>query len=336
MMRALLIAGLALAVLAYLLPRERNELVLTDGDRGIVDEEVVVRLKAFSIPTYPSGKPRQYVSALKWSADGGESWSDSEVSVNHPLRVNGWWIYQMSWSQDAAGRLVTQLSCVREPWFPLAVAGWILAVLGAAGLCWSTFNGRVVNGRDARSPGGSVNGQDARSPGVDVRRTGVPPVPSGQLARSPVQTALSWACALATVCLPLFIIGRAVLRPEPVPALQSWMMAPHVAAYAASYLLLLFAAFGIGRRFMAVGFLLMTVGLVLGAWWGKMAWGAWWQNDPKELWSLATWAVYACYFFAYRRPWVEMVLRILGAVFIILTLTWVNFSRLFAGLHSYA
>ena len=303
MMRALLIAGLVLAVLAYLLPRERNELVLTDGDRGIVDENVVVRLKAFSIPTYPSGKPRQFVSALKWSADGGESWSDADVSVNHPLRVNGWWIYQASWSQDAAGRRMTQLSCVREPWFPLAVAGWILAVLGAAGLCWSTFNGRVANGQDARSP---------------------------------VQTVLSWVCALATVCLPLFIIGRAVLRPEPVPALQSWMMAPHVAAYAASYLLLLFAAFGIGRRFMAVGFLLMTVGLVLGAWWGKMAWGAWWQNDPKELWSLATWAVYVCYFFAYRRPRAEMALRILGAVFIILTLTWVNFSRLFAGLHSYA
>ena len=325
MMRALLIAGLALAVLAYLLPRERNELVLTDGDRGIVDENVVVRLKAFSIPTYPSGRPRQFVSALRWSADGGESWSDTDVSVNHPLRVNGWWIYQASWSQDAAGRRMTQLSCVREPWFPLAVAGWILAVLGAGGLCWSTFNGRTVNGQDARSPGGEA-----------FWRTGVPPVQNGQDARSPIQTVLSWVCALATVCLPLFIIGRAVLRPEPVPALQSWMMAPHVAAYAASYLLLLFAAFGIGRRFMAVGFLLMTVGLVLGAWWGKMAWGAWWQNDPKELWSLATWAVYACHFFVYRRPRAETVLRILGAVFIILTLTWVNFSRLFAGLHSYA
>ena len=300
MMRALLIAGLALAVLAYLLPLERNELVLTDGDRGIVDEDVVVRLKAFSIPTYPSGKPRQFVSALKWSADGGESWSDADVSVNHPLRVNGWWIYQASWSQDAAGRLVTQLSCVREPWFPLAVAGWILAVLGATGLCVSF-------------------------------RPGLPSVPQDRTRRI-----LSWTCAFAAVCLPAFSIGRAVLRPEPVPALQSWIMAPHVAAYAASYLLLLFAAFGIGRRFMAVGFLLMTVGLVLGAWWGKMAWGAWWQNDPKELWSLATWAVYACYFFAYRRPRAEMALRILGAVLIILTLTWVNFSRLFAGLHSYA
>ena len=300
MMRALIIAGFALSVLAYLLPRERNELVLTDGDRGIADEDVVVRLKAFSVPTYPSGRPRQFVSALRWSADGGESWSDADVSVNHPLRVNGWWIYQMNWSQDGLGRLVTQLSCVREPWFPLAVAGWILAVLGAVGLCFSF-------------------------------RPDLSSAPQGRARR-----VLSWTCAFATVCLPAFIIGRAVLRPEPVPALQSWMMAPHVAAYAASYLLLLFAAFGIGRRFMAVGFLLMTVGLVLGAWWGKMAWGAWWQNDPKELWSLATWAAYACYFFAYRRPRAEMALRILGAAFILLTLTWVNFSRLFTGLHSYA
>ena len=297
--KALIIVGLALAVLAYLLPRERNELVLMDGDCGIVDENVVVRLKAFSIPSYPSGRPRQFVSALKWSADGGESWSDADVSVNHPLCVNGWWIYQMNWSQDGLGRLVTQLSCVREPWFPLAVAGWILAVLGAAGLCFSF-------------------------------RPGLSSTPQSRLRR-----VLSWTCAIATVCLPAFIIGRAVLRPDPVPALQSWMMAPHVAAYAASYLLLLFAAFGIGRRFTAVGFLLMTVGLVLGAWWGKMAWGAWWQNDPKELWSLATWLVYVGYFHVHRHSKAEVLLRILGAVFIVLTLTWVNFSRVFAGLHSY-
>jgi len=127
-----------------------------------------------------------------------------------------------------------------------------------------------------------------------------------------------------------------VLRPDPFPALQSPLMAPHVAAYAASYLIVLFAAFGLGRRFLAFGFLLMTSGLVLGAWWGKMVWGAWWQNDPKEVWSLATWLVFLGYFFLHERPKAELSLRILTAVLVILTLTWVNFSRIFAGLHSYA
>ena len=138
--------------------------------------------------------------------------------------------------------------------------------------------------------------------------------------------------------LPLFIIGRAVLRPEPVPALQSVLMAPHVAAYAASYLLLLFAAFGIGRRFVPVGFLLMTLGLVLGALWGKICWGDFWQYDPKEMWSLATWFVYAAYFHVRPRAMsrAEKGFLIAGAVMIVLTLTWINLSRLFTGMHSYA
>jgi len=139
-----------------------------------------------------------------------------------------------------------------------------------------------------------------------------------------------------TVMLPVFIIGRAVLRPEPPPALQSPLLAPHVAAYATSYLILLFAAFGVGRRFVPLGFLLMTAGLVLGAVWGKICWGNWWQYDPKETWSLATWLVYAAYLPLARRPRLEPALRIAGAALIILTLTWVNYSRLFSGLHGYA
>ena len=126
------------------------------------------------------------------------------------------------------------------------------------------------------------------------------------------------------------------MRPEPVPALQSVLMAPHVAAYAGSYLLLLFAAFGIGRRVVPVGFLLMTLGLVIGAAWGKVAWGDWWQFDPKENWSLATWCAFAVHLaLPSGGKWSRAFLWI-GAVLIVVTLTWVNFSRFASGLHSYA
>lgn len=299
-MRYLVLAGLVLCVVAYLLPRETRHLALADGDRDRVDERLVLRLSRFSIPTYPSGKPRQYVSETRWSDGETGVWQEATISVNHPLRAQGWWIYQMDYAKDELGRLVTQLHCVREPFFPLAVAGWLLTILGAAGMCFS-FR---------------------------------PPPSSGEIGR--VRRFVSWACALAVIALPVFIIGRVVLRPDPFPALQSPLMAPHVAAYAASYLIVLFAAFGLGRRFLAFGFLLMTSGLVLGAWWGKMVWGAWWQNDPKEVWSLATWLVFLGYFFLHERPKAELSLRILTAVLVILTLTWVNFSRIFAGLHSYA
>jgi ABC-type transport system involved in cytochrome c biogenesis permease subunit len=42
------------------------------------------------------------------------------------------------------------------------------------------------------------------------------------------------------------------------------------------------------RQTAAVGFVLLTVGLLLGSLWGKICWGHYWQWDPKEMWSLAT------------------------------------------------
>lgn len=44
------------------------------------------------------------------------------------------------------------------------------------------------------------------------------------------------------------------------------------------------------------GFVLITAGLLMGAWWAKEAWGDWWSWDPKENWSLITWLVYVLYF----------------------------------------
>jgi len=91
-----------------------------------------------------------------------------------------------------------------------------------------------------------------------------------------------------------------------------------------------------------LGFPLLTLGLVLGAVWGKMAWGDYWNWDPKELWSLASWLVFLGYFHwrylygrRYPRANASWVLAGLGAI--VLTLIWVNLSRLFGGgLHTYA
>jgi len=90
-----------------------------------------------------------------------------------------------------------------------------------------------------------------------------------------------------------------------------------------------------------IGFPLLTLGLILGSWWGKLAWGDYWGWDPKELWSLASWLVYLGYFhwrymFGKRYPRGNSVWAIAGMLAIIITLLWVNLSRLFPGLHSYA
>jgi ABC-type transport system involved in cytochrome c biogenesis permease subunit len=144
------------------------------------------------------------------------------------------------------------------------------------------------------------------------------------------------------------------------PALQSPLFIPHVGSYVAGYVMLaraalmalpLFRADGgqarvrqadaASRQTAAVGFVLLTVGLLLGSLWGKICWGHYWQFDPKEMWSLATWFAYGAYFHyrlkaGLRHPRAVAALLWLGLLFVVLTLTWINVSKLFTGMHSYA
>ena len=187
---------------------------------------------------------------------------------------------------------------------------------------------------------------------------------------------LSWACRrfleVPGEGMDAFI-GFAILFPagfvfsaEPQklpPALQSWFFVPHVAAYMLAYVILVKAAVQALRHLWAgrqadsaenmkyelyayrtvrLGFPLLTLGLLLGSWWAKVAWGDYWNWDPKELWSLATWLVYAGYIhvrFAQKNrfPRLNSSLVLVGAVFIVITLLWVNLAaKLFPGLHTYA
>ena len=146
------------------------------------------------------------------------------------------------------------------------------------------------------------------------------------------------------------------------PALQSPLFIPHVLAYMLSSIFMAKAAFHAGARLLrgpdpgdaglldrdetiyrliGVGFPFMTWGLLLGAWWGKLAWGDYWNWDPKELWSLTTWLVYLGYFHLRALPGQRAsrsaaTLALLGMLCVVLTLLWVNLAGRFAGLHSYA
>lgn len=303
-----LLAVGALALKAMFMP-PRMQVPLEPGDSATLDGGVLV-LKGFEVPKYPDGKPRQYISDVHMISgmDGRNDKPEvvhAKISVNHPLRWNGWWLYQNSY--DAIRESYTVIEAVRDPFLPMAALAGIFLLLGAAMMCRGCFvRGGAV---DIEGP--------RRSPYVLI----------AAIAR--------FAAATAVVMLPLWIAGRVLLVKELVPALQSPLLVPHVGAYIISYAVLIFAAFGMGVRFVPFGFFLMTLALVLGALWGKICWGDWWQYDPKEMWSLATWLTFAAYFHFRRNMAASKWLLRLGAVMIILTLTWVNFSRLFKGLHSY-
>ena len=85
------------------------------------------------------------------------------------------------------------------------------------------------------------------------------------------------------------------------------------------------------------GFPLLTIGIVTGAVWANSAWGTYWSWDPKEVWSLVTWLVYAIYLHLRRRPdWRgqrAILLNMLG--FAAVLFTWFGVNYLMRGLHSY-
>jgi len=49
----------------------------------------------------------------------------------------------------------------------------------------------------------------------------------------------------------------------------------------------------INYRLITIGFPLLTLAIISGALWAESAWGSYWRWDPREVWSLVTWLIYA-------------------------------------------
>ncbi len=50
---------------------------------------------------------------------------------------------------------------------------------------------------------------------------------------------------------------------------------------------------GMNHRVITIGFLLLTLGMITGALWARDSLGSYLQGDPREIWSLITWVIYA-------------------------------------------
>ncbi|RJR42328.1 MAG: c-type cytochrome biogenesis protein CcsB [Desulfobacteraceae bacterium] len=90
-------------------------------------------------------------------------------------------------------------------------------------------------------------------------------------------------------------------------------------------------------QMVAIGFLLLTLGIITGSVWAHSAWGTYWSWDPKETWSLITWLVYAAFLHSRMvRGWRGKrlaIMSIVGFSCVLFTYFGVNYL---AGLHSYA
>ncbi|MHB8055113.1 MAG: cytochrome c biogenesis protein [Candidatus Aminicenantales bacterium] len=166
--------------------------------------------------------------------------------------------------------------------------------------------------------------------------------------------------------LMLIVIGIMALASSPlmpkeaaplVPALQSYWLWLHVSvtllgeaffsvAFITSIMYLLAKdpekrekMDSVSYRCVSIGFPLFTLGgLVFGMVWAQKAWGTYWSWDPKEVWSLITWFVFALYLHTRivmgwkgKRSAFIAILGFLAALF-----TFFGVNYLLAGLHSYA
>jgi len=138
-----------------------------------------------------------------------------------------------------------------------------------------------------------------------------------------------------------------------MPALKSPWLTIHVLTAAAAYASFALAA-GLAvmqliktdinnqeeniYRITAVGFVLLSLSIVLGAIWAEQAWGSYWSWDPKEVWALVTWIIYAIYLHLHNRRELRgrkaNIMVIAGFALVLFTFFGVNY--LLSGLHSYA
>ena len=149
----------------------------------------------------------------------------------------------------------------------------------------------------------------------------------------------NWLHAHVITCFLSYSSFRPVLRSQhPVPAEATPKRKGPEGSQLAGPVSPLDSLDALIYKTIAVGFPLLTIGIVTGAAWANYAWGSYWSWDPKETWSLITWFVYAIFLHArFAREWRgkrTAALSIIGFAAVIFTYFGVNY--VLSGLHSYA
>lgn len=237
--------------------RHASERVAYEDNGKSVVLPFAIQLKEFRIDYYDNGRsPKQYTSSLL--IDGKEM----TTRVNHPAKVDGWWIYQFDYDHAQEDFVVLQL--VRDPWLPMVYAGFALMVIGAflqvrrAWHSWKVIPATIVF--TAIFTAASL----AR---IELG-TLVPALRS--LWFFPHVLIYMVAYSLLAIALVLSVVGLFHKKTG-----NSFFASSSAVA---SKLLVTTSA-------------LLLIGMLCGAVWAKDAWGDYWTWDPKECWAAVTWLV---------------------------------------------
>lgn len=93
----------------------------------------------------------------------------------------------------------------------------------------------------------------------------------------------------------------------------------------------------VNYKLITIGFPFLTLAIITGALWAESAWGSYWRWDPKEVWSLITWFIYALVLHArLTAGWRGKRAAILSIVgFCIVLFTFFGVNLLLKGLHAF-
>ena len=158
-------------------------------------------------------------------------------------------------------------------------------------------------------------------------------------------------CAALCAFVLLVLRDKLTVSSPLAPSLKSPLLTVHVLTAALSYAGFAFSA-GLAAarlrklncdpehiwtyRIVIFSFCMLTLTIVLGAFWAEIAWGSYWSWDPKETWALITWILYAIYLHRYQH-WDSKkadVMLVIGFILVLFTFFGTNY--LLSGLHSYA
>lgn len=181
---------------------------------------------------------------------------------------------------------------------------------------------------------------------------------------------ITWGIFIRTRSKPLYLLGFImssvfllvdIIHPEYqsknlMPALQSPWFIPHVVIYMISYAVLAAACLTVligvyntyknkvtdtesinfSMNLVYPGFALLSLGMVMGAVWAKIAWGDYWTWDAKETWALLTWIFYLiCIHLHFSFPKKQKLLMFLLAFsFVVLIITWLGIRYFPSGMNS--
>lgn len=290
-----------------------------------------LRLDTFAVVYYKgTTSAADYESHLTLS--DGQGWQkEAIVSMNNICSHNGIRLYQASYDDDGKG---TVLGLNSDPWgIPTTYTGYAMLFIA---LVWILID-----------PKGQYR-QVLRSPLLRSHRFGI---------------RLTFGLLLSG----FFLLAGYILRIDPqadklLPVLNSPFLLFHVSIIMMAYALLSLTFICsltalclslikkseptavnslamLSRVFLFPALTTLGMGIFIGAVWANISWGSYWSWDPKEVWALITFMVYAAVVHTqslpvFRRPIAYHLYVTLAFLTILMTYFGVNY--LLGGMHSYA